>query len=467
VLQSWLLYTVYGTFSGDEKFISKSRKMYRFLTDVCVSSRYCLGIADKSQTIRELDILHQQAAFRAGSQWNAELNFDIPCDEATIQSRWLHFISQESLNLSLYAFYYFDYHLFVSCNGRPAVSSIEFQWDLPKASSLWEADSALTWWENLRAAHNNSDPYRAHSRREELDTKSLLAATQSLLSANASLQLLSALAASPFAALCVVTNLECLVRDFTRCYYQLPPTLSDPNPFHVLTQAQNAQVSAALGLLWGIAGDGPCMSCSQDCKSLWHAVRLGCLSTKISLSRPDDLLVGGIVENNPTAGLATAAHLTLGNYVTTRRSGLSVDDSTLNILGEALKVMHEMATPGRAAGWEGPWVSIQGFRMLLILWRILRMSIAQIRSEQASLEIIKYPAHFRPAKTIIEGVISALRLYGENSSVLSIATDSEAEYNQWEERYLQWMHQICDRRDVWDVGLSMTKVLEEIYDMEA
>lgn len=34
VLQSWILYTVYGTFSGDDQLMSKSRKMYRFLTDV-------------------------------------------------------------------------------------------------------------------------------------------------------------------------------------------------------------------------------------------------------------------------------------------------------------------------------------------------------------------------------------------------------------------------------------------------
>lgn len=69
--------------------------------------------------------------------------------------------------------------------------------------------------------------------------------------------------------------------------------------------------------------DGPCTVCSENCESLWHAVRIGCLSIKINMSKPDDLLVGGIVESNPTAGMATAAHLTLGNYVTARRSGHS------------------------------------------------------------------------------------------------------------------------------------------------
>jgi hypothetical protein len=379
----------------------------------------------------------------------------------------LQFINQESLKLALYTFYFFDYHLFVSCNGRPAVSSIEFQWDLPKSSTLWEAESALSWWELLCDAERNADPYQTHPLHEEPDTRSLMAATQALLSATASIQLLSVLAASAFATLCVVTNLECLVRDFTRCYYQLPPTLSDPNPFHVLTQAQNAQVSAALGLIWGITGDAPCLSCSQECKSLWHAVRLGCLSTKISLSKPDDLLVGGIVENYPTAGLATAAHLALGNHVATRRSGLNVDDCTLNILSDSLRAMHEMSTRDSSAPWEGPWSSIQGFRMLLALWRIMRMSISQLRNERSSLSLINYPMHFQPAKTVIAGVISALQLYGDNPSMASLSTDPDKAADQWEAQYMHWMHEMCDRRDVWDVGLSMTKVLEEIHDMEA
>lgn len=34
VVQSWLLCIVYGTFSSDEKLVSKSRHMYRFITDV-------------------------------------------------------------------------------------------------------------------------------------------------------------------------------------------------------------------------------------------------------------------------------------------------------------------------------------------------------------------------------------------------------------------------------------------------
>lgn len=220
------------------------------------------------QAIRELDLLHQKAAIPSLTLWSADLDLDLPFDETTMHLKWQQFVTQESLKLSLYAFYFFDYHLLVSCNARPAVSSIEFEWELPNASPLWEASSALSWWHLLHADHTSLEPYRTDYLHREPDTRSLLAATQSLLSANTSLQLVSLLTISPFSALCIISNLERLVRDFTRCYYQLPPTLSDPNPFHVLTQAQNSQVSAALGLIWGAAGNNPCVSCSETCTSL-------------------------------------------------------------------------------------------------------------------------------------------------------------------------------------------------------
>lgn len=408
--------------------------------------------------VRELDLLHQRNVIPATALWSTNLDLSMPFEEAYANQKWLQFITQESMKLALYAFFFFDYHLFVSCNGRLAVSSIEFEWDLPKAFSLWEADSALAWWNILQDRRGSLNSIQLNHLGDEPDTKSIFAATQALLAANASMQLLAVMAASPFTTLCIVTNLECLVKDFTRCYYQLPANLSDPNPFHVLTQSQNSQVSAALGLIWGVTGDMPCLSCSEECKSLWHAVRVGCLSTKIALSTPDDLLVAGLVESNPTAGLATAAHLALGNYVTIRRSGVGVNDSTLHTLGEALKAMHEMSTPHRSAAWEGPWSSIQGFKLLLILWRILRTSIIQIQNENSS-DIIRYPSHFRPAVVVIEGVTSALRLYSDVSS--------DGASGQLEDQYIHWMHQICDRRDVWDVGHSMTKILEEICDMVA
>lgn len=389
---------------------------------------------------------------------------------------WLTFVEQESMKVAMYAFYFFDYHLFMPSNIRPSVSSIEFEWELPVSESLWEAATASAWWECLQRNLFDVQPIANSATLEanrDGQTMSLLAVTQSLLINNPSSRLLSVLAASPFATLCVVTNLECLVRDFTRCYYQLPPNPSDPSPFHILSQSQNAQIATALTTIWGLMGDGPCSSCGEDCKSLWHAVRIGCLSVKVSLSKPDDLLVGGIVENNPTAGLATAAHLTLGNYVTSRRSASSWkkktigDEGFLSILDDLMKSMHELAAPVTSQAWEGPWVFIQGFRMLLILWRALRISLAEIFNQTSAMAgQARYLKLSNPGKMLVDTVISGLELFIPREIEVGKEDPIDLEdAEQIETEYILLMHQVCNRRLVWDAGQSMTKVLEEISAM--
>lgn len=109
--------------------------------------------------------------------------------------------------------------------------------------------------------------------------------------------------------------------------------------------------------------------------------------------------------------------------------------------------------------------------MLLTLWRILRLSIAQI-DKTRNVNLIdtlhslppEYPTHFQPAEVVVESVMSALNMYGEIRLHVDVTSTSLVEASGiLEERYMQWMHQICDRRDVWDVGLSMTKILEEYF----
>lgn len=430
------------------------------------------------QVVRDLQLLHQRSMIPPASLWSADIDLTTIQGDATIRQKWQTFINQESLKASMYALYYLDYHLFVSSNIRPMLSSFEFEWEFPVSSSLWEAETPNEWWlclqQNVFDLQISSSSVISDSNLD-FQMRSLLAASQALLSNCPSPRLMSALASSPFATLCVVTNLDCLVRDFTHCYYQLPPTLSDPSPFHVLTQRQNAQIATALSLIWSIMRDGPCASCSRDCKSLWHAVRIACLSLKISLSKPDDLLVGAIVESSPTAGLATATHLTLGNYVTARRSVMSWqkksvgDDGFLAILDELMKGLHEMASPQKSPSWEGPWVFIQGFRMLLTLWRALRLSISELQThdldQQQSLNTTRYPRFTSPSKTIVDAVAGAIQLY--NSPHVRDLGPTHDDVENWESEYMRCMQMICHRRDVWGIGQSMTNVLEEISAMSS
>lgn len=63
---------------------------------------------------------------------------------------------------------------------RPMISSIEFEWELPADSALWEAESATQWWHvMLQKQLESSDSVVLEGQAQR---KSLLIATQSLLS---------------------------------------------------------------------------------------------------------------------------------------------------------------------------------------------------------------------------------------------------------------------------------------------
>lgn len=385
------------------------------------------------------------------------------------------YVNQESLKLSLHALFFMDFHLFAAGNLRPNLGSTEFEWELPWATEIWEAKNANNWWSSV--SHHEKDILGLTShifadatyRDKDHEAKSIWAATQAILSNTPSRRLMSILEASSFATLCLVTNLEALVRDFTRCYYQLPPNLTDPSPFHVLTQHQNGQVATALANIWKTMRDGPCVGCRDDCKSLWHAVRISCLSIKVSLSKPDDLLVGGIVECNPTAGLATAAHLTLGNYIKPRRSGMREtgisEDGITVLLDDLLKAMFEMSV-GNSIPCEGPWTFIQGFKLLLVLWRALRTSIAEISNEPET-PAGKYPKLSRQGRIMIIAISAATRMYNTESDQLSERLQDSNEHAEIEAEaeYMEWMHSVCRKRAAWNAGHAMKEVLYEIATM--
>ncbi|TVY48536.1 Zinc finger protein [Lachnellula occidentalis] len=453
VLQSYVLLIVYGTFTGDEKCISKSRDMYRIVVDA----------------LRDFELLHQKSVFPAVSAWDWSLSLSASPEET--QRTWQLFIDQESTKLALYALYYFDFHLFASFNMRPMLSSIEFEWDLPMDSALWEAESAKKWWHAILQRQLESSDGAMLG--DQVQIKSLLVASQSLLSNTASPVLRKTLSSSAFATLCIVASLESLVRDFTRSYYQLPPTLADPSPFHILSQSQNAKVSTAIVSILSITTDKSCSSCDSSCVSLWHAVILGCLSIKISLCKPDDLLVGGIIEASPAAGLATSVHLNLGDYVSTRRSGSSTrrkpiaENGFVAILDEMLTAMHEMGTSTVSPLWEGPWTTVQGFKILIILWQALRFSIAELQSQVCPPPgVNKYAKVYDPARSVVHCIITALDIYDPleiHISHESLSTPEDLDnVDQLETQFIYWMRKLCDRRDVWDIGPSMGKVLDEI-----
>ncbi|KAL1622625.1 hypothetical protein SLS56_008672 [Neofusicoccum ribis] len=238
VVQAFLLHIIYGVYRDDGSRFQKSRDLLRVLVD----------------HVRDLELLHQHQPAEDDTPWETNLTADLSHDPTQLDAKWAAFISQESMKHSLYALVFLDLHILTPCNLRPTLSATELGWPLPSASPLWSSPTARTWHSHLALPLPPPPP----------STRSLTAATQSLLSGAPCPRLLAALAASPFAALVLAATLDALVRDFTRCYYQLPPSPADPSAFHVLSQAQNKAVTAALRALCGAVSSSPSSSSSEE-----------------------------------------------------------------------------------------------------------------------------------------------------------------------------------------------------------
>lgn len=456
VIQAFLLYIVYGVYRDDGSRLQKSRAMLRTLVDL----------------LRDLELFHQTLTAEEDSAWETDLSPDLDGNENLLDAKWAAFISKESLKLSLYALVFLDSHIFKTCNLRPMISAIELGWELPHAAMLWEANTSRIWLERLyqdgcgaTVSFDTTTKYEFQGK----STKSLTVATQSLMSASPCPHLTAALAASPFATLCVAANLDCLVQDFTRCYYQLAPSLSDPSAFHILSQSQNKLVVAALRAL---SGAKAAAADARQYADLWHAVDLLGVSVKAGLCAPDDLLIGGIVDTGIAAGLATSAHLTLGSYFAARRStqasgaaqeldgaaSLGLLAQLMPTLGLAAERTHE------AVRGEGPWATVVTIRLLLTLWKALRHVVQHLR-RSASAGSTAVSA-FDPARVTLQAVAGSveehMKSFAPSHEVGSEQGVDGDEFDYHERRVLLLASEICKRRQIWPVGPSMATIFEEV-----
>ena len=197
--------------------------------------------------------------------------------------------------------------------------------------------------------------------------------------------ILSRLIACPFAAICILSNIETLIRDFTYVYYQMPPVLPDPSAYHALAPEQNRPINAAITALLSILDK---LEAGND--QIHRLLRLSCWNARLGLCEPDDLLLSGIVDNSLTAGLATSAHLILGTTVATRRAVTSRrrrfgEDASMTAWDDLLKALAEIISSCEDhATRPAPWMTTLGFRILLLLWRTLRRAITEMELKSAS-----------------------------------------------------------------------------------
>ena len=391
-------------------------------------------------------------------------------DSETPYMRWTSYINTESLKVSLYALVFVDSYVFLPCNARPLLSPMEFAWELPLPSDLWEAQNSQVWIQRVNEHFGVlSEDYLYSPRR--IATASLSIATQQLMTESPSPELFAALAASPFATLCVLANINTLIRDFTRCYYQMPPSPADPSAFHILTQAQNKQVYSAMRAISKIAKDQACTSENYHFV-LWRTIEIFYCSIKISLCRPDPLLIGGIVDNSILAGLATSTHLTLGNYVAIRRSApllqpdLWGDEGILALLADLAGALSKIAgEEGGRRCREPPWATASSYGILLCMWAALRRAGKDIRIHLDTFNELPRTSESSMLifNTLVEAVAASAGGRERDPRIWSTDRDSFVGLlEQGEGLYISLLQRACRDRSVWGLGPSMVTVVEEV-----
>ncbi|KAI0126252.1 hypothetical protein BJ170DRAFT_685486 [Xylariales sp. AK1849] len=472
MIQACLLYIVFGAFMHDTVEHDKTRPMLRVLVDAA----------------RDLGLLKQCVAISNPGTWLVNIVSNGSQHYSTqLHERWQSYVHEESLKLSIYTLELLDHHVLSCCNMRALLSPIELGWELPLAASLWEAGDAVTWQGKLYEEYGKTttgileSPLRLprHS-----STCSLSLATQSLMSEAPNPELIVALSASPIALTCILTNLDALVRDFTRCYYQLPPSPPDPSAFHILTQSQNRRVITAMRTLSEIIDQKLLEAMTESNQSVWRACQVLAWSVKLDLCRPDDLLVGGIVESRVFAALLTATHLTIGSYVTFKRMTRALkhplpgqdcgDDSIIAVMDEVTAALSTISgLPLNLAAREAPWTTAASYRILLIVWRALRQAISNTREklEKLSATGATLKHHMLGSSSLTfnsiletmlqhdykpDAPIKRARLWTVDPAALTLSLDES------EAIFMDLLIRICKERSVWSIGPSMAAVLAEM-----
>ncbi|KAK9422620.1 putative Transcription factor domain-containing protein [Seiridium unicorne] len=428
MIQACLLYIVYGVFMRETVEHDKTRSMLRVLVD-------CVAISNPGTWL--VNIVSN------GSQHYSTQPHE----------RWQSYVYEESLKLSIYTLELLDHHVLSCCNMRSLLSPIELGWELPLAASLWEAGDAVTWQEKFYEEYGKitigilESPLRLprHS-----SMCSLPLATQSLMPETPNPELIVALSASPMALTCILTNLDALVRDFTRCYYQLPPSPPDPSAFHVLTQSQDRRVITTMRTVSEIIDQKLLETMTEPEQSVWRTCQVLAWSVKLGLCRPHDLLVGGIVESRVFAALLTATHLTIGSYVAFKR------------MTRALK--HPL--PGQDCGDDST------------IARALRQAISNTREKLEKLSTTgATPKHHMLGSSsltfnsILETMlqhdyqpdvpVKRARLWTVDPATLTVSLDES------EAIFMDLVIRICKDRSVWSIGPSMAAVLAEMITTRA
>ncbi|RAK82212.1 uncharacterized protein BO72DRAFT_367960 [Aspergillus fijiensis CBS 313.89] len=431
--------------------------------------------------VREVGLSHQEIVMPESRSWLYDIDYPHTEQPQTVYTRWTSYITAESTRIALYTLLFLDSHVFVPCNSRPLMSAMELRWELPFPTKLWEAKDPEIWIRRFSEYFGVSAMTFTNDLLHQprgLAAASLTMATQQLMTEAPGTDLTSVLEASPIAAFYVLANLDTLVRDFTRCYYQMPPSYSDPNPFHILTQSQTKSVHMAIRNIGKIVKDAASTSDSPQFLQ-WRTNELFIVSLQVNLCRPDQLLIGGIVDNSLIAGLAASTHLMRGNFVAVRRSAPWVaprpggNEGVLSLLSELSAALASIyGDDPQRFSYEAPWVTVTSYGILLCIWGALRRATTEIRDHLNTFN--ELPRTSEPCMLIFNALMEAALRYSpatrQDRGVRDPrlwSTDRDTVSTLLEEAqvlFADMVKSFCQQRLVWSIGPSMLAVLRELPD---
>ncbi|KAK7216085.1 hypothetical protein V2G26_004088 [Clonostachys chloroleuca] len=190
------------------------------------------------------------------------------------------------------------------------------------------------------------------------------------------------------------------------------------------------------------------------------------LDVRISLCKPDDLLIGGIVDSNIFAGLATATHLALGQYSGSRRSlqslldNITGDDVILVMLDDISDVLHQVLGENRQDAFsEAPWTSVATYRVILTVWRSLRWAAGQVRDRNGGEEPVsslerRFTVPNVVLNAIMEAVLSEQERMVQRTTYVMAPSASEV-------RFKEAVLQFWKERSVWAIGPFMENLVAD------
>ncbi|RAH43161.1 uncharacterized protein BO95DRAFT_502316 [Aspergillus brunneoviolaceus CBS 621.78] len=431
--------------------------------------------------VREVGLSHQEIVMPESRSWLYDIDYPRTEQPQTVYTRWTSYITAESTRIALYTLLFLDSHIFVPCNSRPLMSSMELRWELPFPAKLWEAKDPEIWIRRFSGYFGVSALTFTNDLLHQprgLAAASLTMATQQLMTEAPGTELTSVLEASPIAAFYVLANLDTLVRDFTRCYYQMPPSYSDPNPFHILTQSQTESVHMAIRNIGKIVKDAASTSDSPQFLQ-WRTNELFIVSLQVNLCRPDQLLIGGIVDNSLIAGLAASTHLMRGNFVAVRRSApwvaprLGGNEGVLSLLSELSAALASIyGDDPQRVSYEAPWVTVTSYGILLCIWGALRRATTEIRDHLNTFN--ELPRTSEPCMLIFNALMEAALRYSpatrqdrrvRDPRLWSMDRDTVSTLlEEGQVLFADMVKSFCQQRLVWSIGPSMLAVLRELPD---